>query len=60
VWWIALLRRPEGAAVDEVATTTGKQRHTVRGVFSGNLDKACAHDCVRRTEWVGGCARSRR
>src|SRR5262244_1075389 len=34
---IAMLRRPEGATVDEVARTTGWQRHTVRGVFSGTL-----------------------
>ena len=36
---IALLRRPEGATVDEVANATGWQRHTVRGVFSGTLKK---------------------
>ena len=34
---IAMLRRPEGATVDEVANATGWQRHTVRGVFSGTL-----------------------
>jgi len=36
---IAMLRRPEGATVDEVAHATGWQRHTVRGVFSGTLKK---------------------
>src|SRR6516165_11787808 len=36
---IAMLRRPEGAKVDEVASATGWQRHTVRGVFSGTLKK---------------------
>ena len=36
---IALLRRREGATVDEVASATGWQRHTVRGVFSGTLKK---------------------
>src|SRR6201987_3476973 len=36
---IAMLSRPEGATVDEVAGTTGWQRHTVRGVFSGTLKK---------------------
>jgi len=35
---IAMLR-PEGATVDEVASATGWQRHTVRGVFSGTLKK---------------------
>jgi len=34
---IAMLRRPEGATIDEVASVTGWQRHTVRGVFSGTL-----------------------
>jgi Protein of unknown function (DUF3489) len=36
---IALLRRPEGATVDEVRAATGWQPHTVRGVFSGGLKK---------------------
>src|ERR1700746_1891559 len=36
---IAMLRLPEGATVDEVASVTGWQRHTVRGVFSGSLKK---------------------
>jgi len=36
---IAMLRRPEGATVDEVASETGWRRHTVRGVFSGTLKK---------------------
>src|SRR6516225_5545841 len=34
-----MLRRPEGATVDEVARATGWQRHTVCGVFSGTLTK---------------------
>jgi Protein of unknown function (DUF3489) len=36
---IAMLRQPAGATVDEVASVTGWQRHTVRGVFSGTLKK---------------------
>ena len=36
---IAMLRLPEGATVDEVASVTGWQRHTVRGVFSGTFKK---------------------
>ena len=36
---IAMLRRREGATVDEVANATGWQRHTVRGAFSGTLKK---------------------
>ena len=36
---IAMLRRHEGATLDEVARITGWQRHTVRGVLSGTLKK---------------------
>jgi len=36
---IGLLRRAEGATVDEVRAATGWQPHTVRGVFSGALKK---------------------
>jgi hypothetical protein len=36
---IAMLCRPEGVTVDEVASVTGWQRHTVRGVFSATLKK---------------------
>ena len=36
---LAMLRQPEGATIDEVASATGWQRHTVRGVFSGTLKK---------------------
>src|SRR5580700_187176 len=35
----AMLRQPEGATADEVARVTAWQRHTVRGVFSGTLNK---------------------
>jgi hypothetical protein len=36
---IAMLRRPEGVTVNEVASATGWKRHTVRGVFLGTLKK---------------------
>ena len=36
---IAMLQRPKGATVDEVANAMGWQRHTVRGLFSGTLKK---------------------
>src|SRR5499426_3657354 len=36
---IAMLQRPEGATIEEVASTMGWQRHTVRGLFSGTLKK---------------------
>lgn len=36
---IAMLRRPEGATVDEVVKSLGWQAHTVRGAISGSLKK---------------------
>ena len=59
---IAMLRRPEGATVDEVVSATGWQRHTVRGVFSGTLKKklgltlASAQEERGRVYRIGGPA----
>ena len=50
---IAMLRRPEGATVDEVASATGWQRHTVRGVFSGTLKKKLGLTLAWATEQRG-------
>jgi Protein of unknown function (DUF3489) len=36
---VGLLRRPEGATIDEIAGATGWQRHTVRGAIAGALKK---------------------
>ena len=36
---IALLRRPEGASIDEIMATTGWQRHSVRGAVAGAVKK---------------------
>ena len=36
---IELLRRPEGATVEQVAEATGWQHHTVRGAIAGALKK---------------------
>ena len=36
---IALLRRTEGASIDELTKATGWQRHTVRGVLAGAIKK---------------------
>jgi hypothetical protein len=34
-----MLRRPEGATIDEVVRETGWQPHTVRGAIAGALKK---------------------
>ena len=36
---IKLLERPCGATIDEMAKTTGWQRHSIRGMMSGVLKK---------------------
>ena len=36
---IAMLQRPEGAAIAEIVAATGWQAHTVRGAISGALKK---------------------
>jgi hypothetical protein len=36
---IELLKRPEGATVEQIAAVTGWQRHTIRGAISGALKK---------------------
>jgi hypothetical protein len=50
---IALLRRPEGATVDEVGAATGWPPHTVRGVFSGALKKKLGLPVVATKEERG-------
>ena len=36
---IELLKRPEGATVEQIAQATGWQHHTIRGAISGALKK---------------------
>src|SRR5277367_3633196 len=50
---IAMLRLPEGATVDEVASVTGWQRHTVRGLFSGTLKKKLSLTLISAQEERG-------
>jgi len=36
---IDLLKRPDGATIDEIVAATGWQKHTARGAMSGSLKK---------------------
>ena len=36
---VALLRRRQGATIDEIATAIGWQNHSVRGAISGTLNR---------------------
>ncbi len=36
---LALMQRPQGATVEELAKATGWQKHTVRGAISGSVKK---------------------
>ena len=51
---IELLERPEGATVEQIATATGWQHHTIRGAISGALKKKLALTVeATRTREVG-------
>jgi len=50
---IAMLQRPQGATVEEVASAMGWQRHTVRGIFSGTLKKKLGLAVASATEERG-------
>jgi len=43
---IAMLRRAEGATVDEIAAELGWQRHTVRGAVAGAFRKKLGLDII--------------
>jgi hypothetical protein len=51
---IELLKRPEGATVEQIATATGWQHHTIRGAISGALRKKLGLNVeATRTREVG-------
>ena len=51
---IELLRRPEGATVEQIAEVTGWQKHTIRGAISGALKKKLGFTVeTTRTREVG-------
>jgi hypothetical protein len=45
---IALLKRPEGARIDELMIATGWQAHWVRAAMSGVLEGKLGHTIVGR------------
>ena len=51
---LALLRRPEGASVAQIAEATGWQAHTVRGFFAGlKKRQGLAVEAAERIRQVG-------
>ena len=50
---IEMLRRPEGATVDQIADKTLWQRHTIRGVISGALKKKLGLDVTSEKSGTG-------
>jgi hypothetical protein len=50
---LAMLRRPEGATVAQIADTTGWAQHTVRGFFAGLKKKGHAIEVRDRVRQVG-------
>jgi hypothetical protein len=51
---IELLKRPEGATVEQIAAATGWQKHTIRGAISGALKKKLGLNVeATRTREVG-------
>lgn len=54
---IAMLRRPEGASVDEIMAATDWQRHSVRGALAGSVKKRLG--AAVTSEMVDGVRRYR-
>jgi hypothetical protein len=50
---LAMLRRPEGATVAQIAEATGWAQHTVRGFFAGLKKKGYAVEVKSRERMVG-------
>ncbi|MCW7542094.1 DUF3489 domain-containing protein [Aquabacterium sp. A7-Y] len=51
---IALLRRPEGATIDEIRQLTGWLPHTVRGAFAGTFKKRLGLNVISEKGAEGG------
>ena len=50
---IAMLKRPEGATIDQICEATGWQPHTVRGAMAGALKKKLGLD-IQSSKESGG------
>jgi predicted ArsR family transcriptional regulator len=50
---LAILRRPEGATVAQIAEATGWQPHTVRGFFAGLKKRGIEVGMLERVRQVG-------
>jgi hypothetical protein len=50
---LAMLRRPEGATVAQIADATGWAQHTVRGFFAGLKKKGTTVEVLERVRQVG-------
>jgi predicted ArsR family transcriptional regulator len=50
---LALLRRPEGATVAQIAVATGWANHTVRGFFAGLKKRGMEVSVLERVRQVG-------
>ena len=50
---LAMLRRPEGTTVAQIAEATGWAQHTVRGFFAGLKKKGHAVEVMERVRLVG-------
>jgi len=50
---IAMLRRPEGATIDQIVKATGWQKHTVRGAIAGALKKKLGLNVVSKKDEDG-------
>ena len=50
---IAMLKRPEGATINQICEATGWQPHTVRGTFAGTFKKKLGLDITSSKE-AGG------
>lgn len=54
---IALMKRPEGATIDELIVLTGWMKHSVRGAISGALKKRVGLAIINAPELRGNVYR---